>query len=119
MGGTRACDRSSPGWGGTTFREYVEEDGRGIELHGIVTEFVPNKRFAVHLESNINTVDVSFVLVDRQGMTRLIQNVELRLKGLMKLVGCILRLPIQKKIRAQAHRDFTKLKKLCEQRGDS
>lgn len=36
----------------TTFREYVEEGGQGIEMMGVVTEFQPNKVFAVHLEMN-------------------------------------------------------------------
>ena len=102
---------------GTTFREYIEENGRGIEMRGVVTEFVPNERFAVHLESDINTVEVSFTLGEEEGMTLLTQNVDLRLKGMLKVLSVFLRSSIKKKIRAQAENEFANLKQLCEQDG--
>ncbi len=37
---------------GTTFREYIEENGRGTEMHGVVTNFVSNKRIALHIEGD-------------------------------------------------------------------
>ena len=56
--------KKTPNKIGTTFREYVEEDGQGIEMQGVVTEFQPNEVFAVHLESVSHLADVCFVLTD-------------------------------------------------------
>lgn len=71
---------------GTTFREYIEEDGRGTEMRGVVTEFVSNERFAVHLEGEYNSVDVLFALEEKGGMTELTQDVQLRFKGIHKVL---------------------------------
>lgn len=102
---------------GTTFREYIEEDGRGIEMQGVITEFVSNERFAVHLESKINSVDVCFVLEQQHSITQLIQNVAFRFRGIMKVLSVFLRSSIKKKIKSQAQSDFAMLKELCEQDG--
>jgi len=39
---------------GTTFREIVEEDGRGTELQGVVTEYKPNQLISFHLSGQLN-----------------------------------------------------------------
>ena len=102
---------------GTTFREYVEEGGRGLEMQGVVTAFVPNQRFAVHLESKVNSVDVDFTLHPKGSMTQLIQNIEMRFKGLLRLLSVFLGGSVKKKIKTQAQSEFARLKELCEQRG--
>ncbi len=102
---------------GTTFKEYVEENGRGTELQGIVTEFVPNERFSVHLEGEFNITDVSFSLVQKGEITQLTQDVDLRFKGMTKVLTLFLRVPIKKKIIKQTQKEFARLKELCEQKG--
>ena len=99
---------------GTTFSEYIEENGRGIEMRGIVTEFVPKKRFAVHLESEINSVDVRFTLIEKGSTTQLKQDAILRFKGMMKVLSIFLRATIRKNITRQTKKEFAKLKELCE-----
>ncbi len=106
--------RETPNKVGTTFREYVEEDGRGIEMNGVVTEFVPDELFAVHLESKVNEVDVRFSLREKEGVTQLVQNVDLRLRGLLKVVGLFLRASIRERVSRQAQNEFLRLKQLCE-----
>jgi hypothetical protein len=101
---------------GTTFREYVEEKGRGIEMRGIVTAFAVNEQFAVHLESDRHTADVSFTLEESGGVTRLTQTVDLQLKGMLKLLSPFLRPSIQRKIRGQVRSEFARLKQLCEEK---
>ena len=97
---------------GTTFREYVEEGGQGIEMTGVVTEFQPNRLFAVHLESESHTADVSFVLKAEGGKTLLTQNVELHFKN--ELDDTVLE-TIKKDINNQTMSEFAQLKRLCEQ----
>jgi len=71
---------------GTTFREIVEENGRGTELCGVVTDFVLNKRLAFHLEGDFNTVDVSYTLEEKGENTQLRQNAEIHFKGTTRLL---------------------------------
>ena len=54
--------KDTPNKVGTTFREYIEENGRGTEMHGVVTDFVPNKQLGFHLEGDFNFVEVGFIL---------------------------------------------------------
>ncbi len=84
-------------------------------MRGVVTEFIPNKRFVVHLESEINSVDVNFTLEEMESKIHLIQNVDLRFKGIMKLLSIFMRLSIKKKIMSQVQNEFSSLKTLCEQ----
>jgi carbon monoxide dehydrogenase subunit G len=108
--------KETPSRVGTTFREYIEEDGRGTEMHGVVTEFVSNERFAVHLEGDFNSVDVSFSLEEKAGVTQLTQNVQLSFKGMLKVLSAFLRVSIKKKIVNQAQKELAKLKELCERK---
>ena len=103
--------KKTPNKVGTTFREYVEEDGQGIEMQGVVTEFDPNKRYAVHLESESHSADVRFVLTKNAGSTQLTQDVELRFKN--ELSDDVLD-SIKKSIMSQTQSEFARLKKLCE-----
>jgi len=98
--------KETPNKVGTTFREYIEENGRGTEMRGVVTEFVLNKRFAVHLEGDFNSVVVSFNLKEKGGITQLMQNVEFRLKGVLRVLSVFLCVSIKKKIKSQHTRIF-------------
>ena len=59
---------------GTAFRETVEEDGRGTEMHGVVTDYKPNQLIAFHLSGKFNVVDVEYRLEEIDNRTRLTQN---------------------------------------------
>ena len=109
----------TPGWVGTRFRETVEEDGRGTEMHGIVTEFLTNERMAFHLEGEFNTVDVVWTLQEKEQSTIVSQVAEVRFKGLMRVMSVLLGPAFKKKIMAQAQREFAVLKELCERDNQS
>jgi len=100
---------------GTTFRETIEEQGRGTEMRGVVTGFVANKRLAFHLEGEFNSVDVNYTLQEKGKTTQLTQNAEIRFKGLIRLMSVFLGPILRKKIEEQAQSEFNKLKELCEQ----
>ena len=78
---------------GTTFREYIEENGRGTEMHGVVTEFV---------------------LDEKDGITTLTQNAKITFKGVLKVLSIFLSHFIKNKLVNQAQGEFAKLKELCE-----
>ena len=107
----------TPGMVGTTFRERVEEDGRGTELRGVVTDFVSNQRLAFHLESDFNTVDVSYTLEEQGELTRLSQTAKIHFKGWLKVFSILFGPLFKRKITNQARSEFARLKALCEQDG--
>jgi len=102
---------------GTTFREFVEENGRGTEMRGVVTDFVPPKHLAFHLEGDFNAVEVSYTLEPKGELTRLSQNAEIRFKGLLRVFSILFGPLFRKKIINQARSEFAKLKELCERDG--
>ncbi len=99
---------------GTTFREYIEEDGRGTEMRGVITDFVSNKRLAFHLEGDFNTVDVDFTLKEHKGITQLTQNAKVNFKGIFRLLNLIFSYNVKRKIMRQIQSEFARLKVLCE-----
>lgn len=100
---------------GTTFREYVEEDGRGTEMHGIVTEFVPNERMAFRLEGDYNSVEVVFSLEEVGETTRLSQDADIRFKGFLRVLSFFFAAAFKRKLAGQTEKEFQILKELCEQ----
>ena len=99
---------------GTTFREVVGKGGHTLEMHGVITEYVLNERFAVHLESSRHTADVRFRLTRLRNSTRLEREVNLQLKGLTKFVSLFLRPLLRKSISNETQGEFARLKRLCE-----
>lgn len=103
----------TPDMVGTTFRERVEEDGRGTELVGVITQFVENEWIAFHLEGDYNVADVSFRVRPTENGSQVIQEVNVRFKGMLKLFS-FFGFAFKKKIQAQIQREFSLLKELCE-----
>lgn len=104
----------TPGMVGTTFREFIEEDGRGTEMRGVVVDFVQDKRMAFHLEGDFNTVDVSYTLEERASFTKLSQDAEVHFKGLLRLASVVFGPVFKRKVTKQAQSELAKLKELCE-----
>jgi hypothetical protein len=107
-----------PGLVGTTFREYVEEEGgeagRRAEMLGVVTGCEKNSSLSFHLESDFNIVDVTFSLEEENGVTRVIQTADMRFKGALRVLSLVFGAGIRKKIETQARAEFVALKELCE-----
>jgi len=106
--------QETPNRVGTTFRETIEEDGRGTEMRGVITDFVPNERLAFHLEGDFNTVEVCFTLEEKAGITQLTQRADVRFKGLLKIMSLFFGSAFKRKIMSQTQSEFARLKELCE-----
>ncbi|KAA3647189.1 MAG: hypothetical protein DWQ07_06730 [Chloroflexi bacterium] len=104
----------APDMVGTTFREYVEEDGQGTELQGVVKEFVPNERMGFQLEGEHNKVETVFTLTETKEGTHLRQDINLHFKGITRLMSILFGAAFKKKIIGQSRREFATLKQLCE-----
>ena len=99
---------------GTTFREVVEEDGSGVELQGMITDYVPDRSISFHLESRVNMVDVEYCVEAIQSGTRLTQNANVRWKFPVNVISLFMGAKIKQNISIQAQKEFKKLKELCE-----
>jgi uncharacterized protein YndB with AHSA1/START domain len=99
---------------GTTFREVVEEDGSGVELQGVITDFKPNKSISFHLDSRVNAVDVEYYVEETQNGTRLTQNANVQWKFPVNVISIFMGVKIKQNISAQSQKEFEKLKELCE-----
>jgi uncharacterized protein YndB with AHSA1/START domain len=99
---------------GTTFREVVEEDGNGVELQGVITNFKPNKSISFHLDSRVNVVDVEYCVEAIPNGTRLTQTGNVRWKFPVNVISIFMGAKIKQNISAQSQKEFEKLKELCE-----
>ena len=99
---------------GTTFRETIEENGRGVEMQGVVTDYRENQLLAMHLSGKFNVVDVEYRLEEFEDGTRLTLDSSIRFKSFIKALSILMRPIFKKKIVAQLHGEFAKLKEICE-----
>ena len=99
---------------GTTFREVVEEDGQGVELHGTITNYIPGKLISFHLESRVNVVDVEYSVEAIPNGTRLTQAGNVRWKFPINVISLFMGGKMEQGITAQSQKEFGKLKELCE-----
>ena len=106
--------QETPNMIGTTFRETIEENGRGVEMHGVVTDYRDNQSLAMHLSGKYNVVDVEWRLEEIEEHTRLTVNARVRFKSFIKILSIIMRPVFKKKIVAQLQEELARLKELCE-----
>ena len=106
--------QETPNMIGTTFRETIEENGRGVEMHGVVTDYRDNQSLAMHLSGKYNVVDVEWRLEEIEEHTRLTVNARVRFKSFIKILSMIMRPVFKKKIVAQLQEELARLKELCE-----
>ena len=99
---------------GTTFREVVEEDGNGVELKGVITDYKPERSISFRLDSRFNVVDVEYYVEGVQNGTRLTQNAIVRWKFPVNVISIFRGTKIKQNISTQAQKEFEKLKELCE-----
>jgi uncharacterized protein YndB with AHSA1/START domain len=99
---------------GTTFREVVEEDGNGVELQGVITDYKPERSISFHLESRVNVVDVEYCVEAIPNGTRLTQTGNVHWKFPVNVISIFMGGIIKQNISAQVQNEFEKLKELCE-----
>ena len=104
----------TPNMIGTTFREIVEENGRRVEMNGVVTDYRKDQVLAMHLDSKYNNVDVEYRLEEIGGRTRLTMISNIRLRSFLRVFSIILWPAFKKKLLGQLNREYASLKELCE-----
>lgn len=104
-------------WIGTTFRETIEENGKGTEMQGIVTDYRENQLIAMHMSGTYNTVDVEWCIQEEGEYSRLTVNSNIQFKSFLRLISIILWPVFKRNIQGQLGRESSKLKELCERPG--
>lgn len=100
-GPTRAGSRS---------RDVLEEKGRRLVIETEITEFVPDRRLAVHIRYDGGESDDRYDLEPVASGTRLTYVSDVRLKGPGRLLSKL----IAPQLRARAERDLAKLRTQVE-----
>jgi len=107
--------KKTPNWIGTTFRETIEENGGSTEMQGVVTDYRENQSLAMHMSGKYNVVDVKWSIEEVGDFTRLTMNSNIQFKSFLRFISIILWPAFRRNIQKQLDREYTKLKKLCEQ----
>ena len=99
---------------GSTFRQVYLENGRRMEMQGVVTAYEPNRRLMCELTGDAFDLSVDYRLEDLAGRTRLTQDSEVRFKGILRIVGPLMMLFAKKSGMKQLEDSFAELKRLSE-----
>ena len=106
--------QATPDMIGTTFRETIEENGSGVEMQGVVTDYRENQSLAMHLSGKYNVVDVEWHIEEMGEHTRLTLYSNIRFRSFIKILSILMRPVFKKKITEQLQGEFARLKELCE-----
>lgn len=103
-----------PGMVGTTFRERLEEGGRGIEIHGVVTAFEPGHRISFHLASRVNELDVDYQVDEVGDLVRLSVVTAIQWRFPANVTSVLFGRKMRASITEESERELARLKGLCE-----
>jgi hypothetical protein len=101
---------------GTTFKETMEEDGKSLEMHGTITNYIPNELISFQLESKIHKVQVSYSIKGETERSIVLIDSIINWKFPMSIISVFIGSKIKAKILDQTRFELSELKKLCETR---
>ena len=78
-------------WIGTTFREKIEENGSGVEMQGVVTDYRENQALAMHLSGKHIVVDVEWHIEEIGERTRITVYLNIRFRSFIKILSVFMR----------------------------
>ena len=99
---------------GTTFKEEMEENGKSLEMNGVISDYKKNKLIAFHLESKIHNVDVIYSIDGDENKSILKAESTIKWKFPMNIICLLIGNKIKKGILKQTECEFKELKKICE-----
>lgn len=99
---------------GTTFTEVIEEDGKRLEMQGMITKYIENRIIGFHLESKIHEFDVSYSLEGINKASRIAVELVIKWKFPMNFVSLFIGKKIEKNLLKKLEAEVLALKKICE-----
>jgi uncharacterized protein YndB with AHSA1/START domain len=100
---------------GTTLRQEYESRGRRMSLDVEVLRFETNRCLAIRIRTKKQSTVYDYRMGEHNGGTRLMAAIDIRLLGLMKLVGFLVGDSLRDRVSRDCREDFHRLKRLCEQ----
>ena len=100
---------------GTTFRETVKERGRGTEVIGEITEYVPGSLIAFDLRSAYTTAHVRYRITPEGSGAHLEVGGSVRFRAVMRLLEPLTGWAFARRIRRQFDDELERLRTLCMQ----
>lgn len=107
--------RQTPGRVGTTFRETVEEGGRGTEVVGEITEYEPGSLIAFDLRSPYTTARVRYRVTPKGHGARLDVDGVVHFRSVMRLLEPVMGRAFTRRVRRQFDDELERLRSLCVQ----
>lgn len=106
---------------GTTFVEEMEEGGKVLEMHGMITAFARNEMIAFHLESRMHEVDACYSVRGGGESSVVMVASTIHWKFPMNLLSLLFGPKIEEGILQQTQAELGELRRLCEeqQRGQA
>jgi len=98
---------------GTTFKEEIEEDGKSLEMDGVITKFVRNRMIGFRLESKIHRVDVSYS-VEGIETTKMTVDARINWRFPLNLLSIFIGNKMKLSITNQMEAEILELKRICE-----
>ena len=99
---------------GTTFKEIIEEDGKSLEMHGTITQYIKNKIIGFHLKSRIHEFDVTYSIEALGKGTKISIEAMIGWKFPMNIVSLFIGKKIKAGLIKQLESETLELKRLCE-----
>jgi uncharacterized membrane protein len=99
---------------GTTFKEIIEEDGKRLEMHGLITKYTQNRTIGFHIESKIHEFDVSYSVEQIDKETKVPIDAIIKWKFPMNFIGLFVGKKMEEGLLGQIKSEVLDLKRICE-----
>lgn len=99
---------------GTTFTEVMEEGGKSLEMHGVITGYVRNEMISFHLDSRLHSVNVCYSIRGGHGRSKISMESDIHWKFPMNVMSIFIGRKMRDNIIRQIKSEFAELNKLCE-----
>jgi hypothetical protein len=99
---------------GTTFKEIIEEDGKRLEMHGLITKYTQNRTIGFHIESKIHEFDVSYSVEQIDKETKVSIDAIIKWKFPMNFIGLFVGKKMEEGLLGQIKSEVLDLKRICE-----
>ena len=99
---------------GTTFKEVIEEDGKSLEMYGIITKYIKNKIIGFHIKSKIHGFDISYSVEEINKATKISIEAIIKWKFPMNIISLFIGKKMEKRIVKQLESEILDLKRICE-----
>lgn len=104
---------NKPGIVGTTFTEEIEEGGKSLKMHGVITEYSENEKMRFRLISPMHEVDVIYFVEETGIRTKIRIDTKIKWKFPMNVISIFVGKKMENNIRGDLEKEVNELKEIC------